>query len=109
VLIAGAAGGGVWRTEDGGAHWYPLMDDPDLFADRTLTIGAVAFAPSNPSVIYAASGEDAAPYDPAWPGTGIYRSSDNGGTWPVARAVESTRLVRDCRAPPRPDLDARPE
>jgi len=92
VVIAGAAGGGVWKTEDGGAHWYALMDDHDLFADRTLTIGAVAFAPSDPSVIYAASGEDAAPYDPAWPGTGIYRSSDGGATWPVACAVESTRF-----------------
>ncbi len=92
VLIAGAAGGGVWGTDDGGAHWHPLMDDPDTFANRTLTIGAVAFAPSNPSVIYAASGEDATPYDPAWPGTGIYRSSDGGMTWPLARAVGSTRF-----------------
>ena len=92
VLIAGAAGGGVWRTDDCGIHWYPLMDDHDVFVNRTLTIGAVAFAPSNPSVIYAASGEDAAPYDPAWPGTGIYRSSDGGATWPLACAVESTRF-----------------
>jgi photosystem II stability/assembly factor-like uncharacterized protein len=92
VLIAGAAGGGVWRTDDGGAQWYPLMDNHNVFVDRTLTIGAVAFAPSNPSVIYAASGEDAAPFDPAWPGTGIYRSSDGGMTWPRARAVESTRF-----------------
>jgi photosystem II stability/assembly factor-like uncharacterized protein len=92
VLIAGAAGGGVWRTEDGGEQWRPLMDDHDVFNDRTLAIGAVAFSPSDPEVIYAASGEDAAPYDPAWPGTGVYRSSDGGTTWPVVRSVESTRF-----------------
>jgi len=92
VLIAGASGGGVWRTDDGGTHWRPLMDDHDLFINRTLTIGAVAFAPSAPAVMYAASGEDAAPYDPAWPGLGVYRSSDGGGTWPVAASVESTRF-----------------
>jgi len=87
VLIAGAAGGGVWRTDDGGAHWRPLMDD-----QPSLTIGAVAFAPSDPDVIYAASGEDASPYNPAWPGPGIYRSSDGGETWPVLTEVESTRF-----------------
>jgi photosystem II stability/assembly factor-like uncharacterized protein len=92
VLIAGAAGGGVWRTDNGGTNWRPLMDDDDLFINRTLTIGAVAFAPSDPAVMYAASGEDAAPYDPAWPGAGVYRSSDGGGTWPVAGSVESTRF-----------------
>jgi photosystem II stability/assembly factor-like uncharacterized protein len=87
VLVAGAAGGGVWRTDDGGAHWRPLMDD-----QPSLTIGAVAFAPSDPDVIYAASGEDASPYNPAWPGPGIYRSSDGGETWPVLTEVESRRF-----------------
>jgi photosystem II stability/assembly factor-like uncharacterized protein len=87
VLVAGAAGGGVWRTDDGGLHWRPLMDD-----QPSLTIGAVAFAPSNPDVIYAASGEDASPYNPAWPGLGIYRSSDGGKRWPVLAQVESTRF-----------------
>ena len=37
----------------------------------TLTMGAVAFAPSNASVMYAASVEDAAGYNPAWSGVGV--------------------------------------
>ncbi len=87
VLIAGASGGGVWRTDDGGGHWRPLME-----TEPTLTIGAVAFAPSNPQVMYAASGEDAGGYNPAWPGVGVYRSADGGAKWILAAPVSSTRF-----------------
>src|ERR1051325_5532813 len=87
ILVAAAAGGGVWRTDDGGAHWRPLMDD-----EPSLTIGAVAIAPSDPDVIYAASGEDARPYDPAWPGHQIYQSDDGGNSWSICASVKSTRF-----------------
>ncbi len=31
TVYVGAAGGGLWRTEDGGETWQPLTDDlPDL-------------------------------------------------------------------------------
>ncbi len=87
VIIAGTAGGGVWRTYDAGEHWGPLME-----SEPTLTIGAVAFAPSNPDVIYAASGEDAGGWNPAWPGVGIYRSTDGGKSWILTAPVPSTRF-----------------
>jgi hypothetical protein len=83
-LVAAAAGGGVWWTTDGGLSWSPLMWDLP-----TLTIGAVAYAPSNPAVIYAASGEDGGGYNPAWPGVGVYRSTDTGGTWTLAAPLVS--------------------
>ena len=83
IVIAGAAGGGVWRTDDAGATWSPCMD-----LQPTLAIGALAFAPSNPSIIYAASGEDGG----GKPGVGVYRSSDGGKTWAVAATVPSTRF-----------------
>lgn len=87
VLVAATSGGGVWRTDDAGLHWRPLME-----SERTLTMGAVAFAPSDPQVIYAASGEDADVYQPAWPGVGVYRSLDGGSKWESAAAVSSTRF-----------------
>ena len=105
VLLAGAAGGGVWRTDDGGGHWRPLLDG---FDGGTLTIGAVAFASRyDASVVYAASGEDASPYDPAWPGAGIYRIAGLGVLWPpfvrVGR-VESTRFSAIAVHPTNPDI-----
>lgn len=84
TLIAGAAGGGVWRTDNAGITWRPLME-----LQPTLTIGAVAFAPSNPAVIYAASGEDADGFGPAWPGVGIYRSDDHGVHWRLMTSIAS--------------------
>lgn len=87
ILIAGAAGGGVWKTTNGGASWRPLME-----LEPTLTIGAVAIAPSNPSVMYAASGEDGGGWNPAWSGVGLYRSSNGGASWTLMSGVPSTRF-----------------
>jgi photosystem II stability/assembly factor-like uncharacterized protein len=87
VLIAGAAGGGVWRTSNAGTSWHPCME-----LQPTLTIGAVAIAPSNPSIMYAASGEDGGGWDPAWGGVGVYRSSNAGTTWTLMTRVASTRF-----------------
>jgi photosystem II stability/assembly factor-like uncharacterized protein len=86
-LIAGTAGGGVWRTDDAGLHWRPLME-----TQPTLTIGGVAFAASNAQVMYAASGEDGGGWNPAWPGVGVYRSANGGATWTLMAPVPSTRF-----------------
>jgi len=51
VYIA-AAGGGVWKTTDGGTTWRPLTDN-----QQTLFMGAIAVAPSDPNTIYAGTGE----------------------------------------------------
>ncbi|WP_405523466.1 hypothetical protein OG426_09635 [Streptomyces canus] len=86
-VFAAAAGGGIWRSRDGGLHWSPLMSD-----QPTLTMGALAVAPSNPSIVYAASGEDGGGWNPAWPGVGVYRSANAGGTWQLTTPVPSDRF-----------------
>ena len=99
ILIAAAAGGGVWRTNNAGSSWHPCMD-----LQPTLTMGAVAIAPSNPSIMYAASGEDGGGYNPAWSGVGVYRSSDGGITWTLMTSVSSTRFSAVVVHPTRPDV-----
>src|SRR5690349_13787047 len=47
----GAAGGGVWRTDDAGQTWQPLMQH-----ETGAAIGALAIAPSDPRVLYAGTG-----------------------------------------------------
>src|SRR5207244_2514660 len=52
VFFLGAAGGGIWKTTDVGHSWNPLFD-----GQPASSIGALAVASSNPSVLYAGTGE----------------------------------------------------
>src|SRR6478735_6047273 len=47
VFYIGAVDGGVWKTNDYGRTWTPIFDD-----QPTGSIGALAIAPSDPSIIY---------------------------------------------------------
>ena len=70
-----AAGGGVWKTTNGGTSWVPLTD-----TQSTLFMGAIAVAPSNGQVIYAGTGESNNSVDSFY-GRGILVSQDGGATW----------------------------
>jgi hypothetical protein len=70
-LLAG--GGGVWESRDGGQSWACRTDDLP-----TAAIGALAFAPGDPAVAYAGTGQGEAL---AGLGVGVLRSADGGTTW----------------------------
>jgi photosystem II stability/assembly factor-like uncharacterized protein len=65
----GTPGGGIWKTTDAGQVWRPIFDK-----EGVASVGVLAVALSDSSVIYAGTGEQTR-------GHGIYRSSDNGMTW----------------------------
>ncbi len=75
VFYIGQVDGGVWKSTDSGRTWNPIFD-----GEPTQSIGALAVAPSDPNVIYAASGEGLHRPDLSV-GDGIYRSADAGKTW----------------------------
>ncbi len=79
ILIA-SAGGGVWESSDTGASWAPRTDSMP-----SLSMGAIAFAPSNPSMVYAGTGEGDSTFvdSPNLLGAGLLRSTDGGTTWSV--------------------------
>ncbi len=52
VFYIGVCNGGVWKTTDFGRTWRPVFDD-----QPTGSIGAIAVSPSDPNVVYVASGE----------------------------------------------------
>src|SRR5260370_41924605 len=52
TYYAATAGGGVWKSSDGGLTWKPIFDDQPV-----SSIGSIAVAPSDPNVIYVGSGE----------------------------------------------------
>jgi len=71
----GAAGGGVWKSEDAGATWHPVGDQLGA-----ASVGAMAIAPSNAKTIYVGTGQVEPRYDVA-AGNGVYKSIDGGQTW----------------------------
>ena len=74
-ILIGAGGGGVWESRDRGKTWRPRTDE-----QPSLAIGAIAFTPSDPKVVYAGTGEG----DALWQlGAGLLRSTDGGATWSV--------------------------
>jgi photosystem II stability/assembly factor-like uncharacterized protein len=75
VFYIGVNNGGVWRTTDYGHTWNPIFDE-----QPTGSIGDVVVAPSNPNVLYVASGEGLQRPDLSV-GNGIYKSTDEGKTW----------------------------
>src|SRR5579872_4656591 len=75
VFYIGANNGGVWKTTDAGRTWHPIFD-----SQPTSSIGTLAIAPSDPNIIYVASGEGLQRPDLSV-GDGIYKSTDAGHTW----------------------------
>ena len=69
--------GGVWKTTDGGGSYVPLTD---YLGDTAM--GSVAVAKSQPSVIYAGTGEANNSGDSKY-GIGLLKSTDGGATWSV--------------------------
>lgn len=84
VLYAGAAGGGVWKTIDGGASWTPLTDLLPV-----LSVNALAIDPANPSIVYAGTGEGFVNLDAINDPAGIFKSTDGGASWNPAGAIVS--------------------
>src|SRR6266404_9564439 len=52
TYYAATAGGGVWKSSDGGLTWKSIFDD-----QPASSVGSIAVAPSDPNVIYIGTGE----------------------------------------------------
>jgi photosystem II stability/assembly factor-like uncharacterized protein len=87
ILYAGTAGGGVWKSGDGGATFNPIFDD------HVQSIGVVTLDPTNPDeVIWVGTGE-------TWTrnsvsvGDGLYKSTDGGANWKKMGFENSERIA----------------
>jgi photosystem II stability/assembly factor-like uncharacterized protein len=81
-LVLCSGGGGLWATKDLGATWQPLTDE-----QPTLSMGAIAAAPSAPNIVYAGTGEGD---NESQLGIGLLRSSDGGHNWECMPAAALT-------------------
>ncbi len=86
IVYAAAAGGGVWKSSDGGASFSPIFDE------HIQSIGCVAVDPSKPdNNIWVGTGE-------TWTrnsvsvGDGIYKSTDGGQNFKNMGLPKSDRI-----------------
>ena len=86
LYYVGAAGGGVWKTVNGGQTW-----DPVFTKQKVSAIGAVAIDPSNNDVVWAGTGESNPRNDVSY-GDGVYKTVDGGKTW-TRMGLEKTRHI----------------
>ena len=88
LFYFGAAGGGIWKTEDGGRSWGNISDG--FFGG---SIGSIAVAPSDRNVIYAGGGEKTVRGNVS-SGYGIWKSEDAGKTWKASGLEKSRHISR---------------
>lgn len=87
IIYAGTAGGGVWKSNDGGVTFNSIFDE------YCQSIGAVALDPNDPdNTIYVGTGE-------TWTrnsvsvGDGLYKSVDGGSNWTKLGFEKSERIA----------------
>ena len=98
VFYVGLAHGGVFKTEDNGVSFDPIFDKQPV-----LSIGAVAVAPSDSTVIWVGTGEANDRNSSGW-GNGVYRSTDGGENWQNVGLKESRAIGRIVVHPSKPEV-----
>jgi hypothetical protein len=68
IVFISSANGGVFRSLNGGQTWTPIFDSAE-----SLAIGALAFAPSDPTILYVGTGESNQCGSGCYAGVGVYR------------------------------------
>lgn len=94
----GAAGGGVFKTTDGGLQWDDVWP-----ASAVGAIGAVAIAPHHPNVVWVGTGESAPRNDASY-GDGVWRTIDGGRHWHRLGLPNSYAISRIIVDPADPDV-----
>ena len=87
-IYAGAASGGLWRSENGGVSWKCIFNN-----EKAASVGAVKVDPSNASIIWVGTGEGN-PRNSQTSGKGIFKSVDGGSSWQFMGLAETKNIHR---------------
>ncbi|CAN5642521.1 hypothetical protein BH10BAC5_BH10BAC5_28940 [soil metagenome] len=99
IIYIAAAGGGVWKTTNGGTNWTVLTDGLS-----NMTSGDIAIDPNNPNVLYYGTGELNYSQDSHY-GDGLFKTTDAGISWvQVAPYSQSSHYSKIIIAPSNSDI-----
>lgn len=92
------ASGGLLKTENNGSTFTHQFN-----REKTVSIGAVAVAPTNRNLVWVGTGE-ANPRNSVSYGDGVYRSTDGGKTWANVGLPKSFQIGKIVIHPKNPDI-----
>lgn len=98
LFYMGSTGGGVWKTIDGGSNWRNISDK--YFGG---SIGCVAVAPSDPTILYVGEGESTLRGNVS-EGNGMWKTEDAGRTWKFIGLKDSRHISRIVIHPKDPNI-----
>ncbi|MEO7311228.1 MAG: hypothetical protein ABIX01_12575 [Chitinophagaceae bacterium] len=99
TFFFGSTGGGVWKTTDGGSNWKNISDKS--FGG---SIGSVAVAPSDESILYVGEGEATLRGNVSEGLNGMWKSDDGGRSWKNIGLKNTRHIVRIVIHPRNPDI-----
>ncbi len=88
IIYAAVGPSGVWKSENAGTSWVPVFQ-----SERTVSVGALAVAQSNPDIVWVGSGE-ATCRNSVTIGDGVYKSTDGGKTWKNMGLADTRHISR---------------
>src|SRR5213594_346601 len=98
TFYIGAAGGGVWKTSNGGITWQSVSEGLGV-----QTIGDLAVARSDTNIVWVGTGEKNSLRSQWW-GDGVYKSTDGGKKWTNMGLKDTRSIGRIVLHPTNPDI-----
>ncbi len=89
IIYVATTSGGVFKSVNAGISFTPIFDH----AGAMMSTGAIAVAPSNPTIVWVGTGESDNRQSSSW-GDGIYKSIDAGATWQKMGLADTRHIAK---------------
>ncbi len=98
VIYVATAGGSLWKTENEGTSFAPVLEQVPSAAGGDVTV-----APSDPNIVWYGTGE-ANIFRSSNAGVGVYKTTDGGKTWQHMGLANTHTIPRIVIHPTAPDI-----